>query len=218
MEDTPLAARVTTTRTTLVTESVQPPEIVPSSQPVPDTPPPTAISGGAAKSRGGRPTHKKKGRNQYSKDREARDEESPARSQSRDVQDNGSGNAKAATTEHHGKSHFKGKGGMNSKVSMSEMKRRVTAMFDYISKTQVELAGETPASLTPDNQSVKGNGVPLITVNGDDGEKTADKKSGPALQNGTQPSPSAEFKELSCVEMMDFLTRDLVHWQSQYAT
>jgi len=247
-EEIPLAARALANRPSVAAatttaaaaaaaaEAIPAPAVPPSSQPAPDTPPAeSAAAAASAKSKGGRPTHKKKGRNQYTKDRDGRDDESPARSQSRDVQDShGSGSTKQAGNEG-GKSHSKAKGALGSKVTLTEMKRRVTAMFDFISKTQVELAGETPPATASGadetRRSSKENGtpssLPMITLNGagaggvspkqlpeskegDDTTKTA--------ENGEKTvSPPREFKELTCVEMMDFLTRDLVHWQGQFA-
>ena len=230
LEDVPLATRAVPSRTTAPTETVvPPPDPPPSSQPTPDTPPanPTAPSG--SKSKGGRPTHRKKGRNQYPRDKEGREDESPPRSQSRDVQENntGGGASKAGGPEN-GKATSKARGGMNSRVTMSEMKRRAAAMFDYIGKTQVELAGEPEAAAQGSPGSSKGEGapaaaLPLIRVNGGGAKaspaETADRPqaAAAAAQNGDRTDASKRFKELSCVEMMDFLTRDLVHWQGQFA-
>ncbi len=69
--------------------------------------------------------------------------------------------------------------------------------------------------------------LPLITVNGTTAagspkkqglEKDKDSnREGTAGDSGEPGHDNKEFKELTCVEMMDFLTRDLVHWQGQFA-
>ncbi len=151
---------------------------------------------------------------------------SPARSQSRDAQEHtGIAGAKTGNAEN-GKPGSKTKGTMGSKVTMSEMKRRVSAMFDYISKTQLELAGEAPPPPSHESRrssrenEVSSSTLPLIKVNGSGSPKKPPeaKHDASTPESGDRAVEAAkEFKELSCVEMMDFLTRDLVHWQSQFA-
>ena len=96
-------------------------------------------------------------------------------------------------------------------------------MFDFISRTQLEMAGET----TPPehNKSPRGtpNGssesLPTITVNGDSsGKKPSEGATGAAEPNTITDQTNApkEFKELTCMEMMDILTRDLVKWQKEF--
>lgn len=185
----------------------------PSSQPTPDSPPPSAPAPTNSKPK----RTKKKGRNQYTKDREAREETSPARSQSRDVQGHDSG------PSHHGKggegqsrSHGRTKGGFNSKVSMTDMKRKAHAMLDYISRTQVEMAGE----ITPPNDESRrpsDNSVPPAAAGtaSTSGEKPAEVNGAEA---GNTASAAKDFKDLSSMEMMDVLTRDLVKWQKEFTT
>lgn len=231
-EELPLATRAATTRATgekaaaaLVeskTETTSAPEPPLSSQPTPDTPPTSAPAQTTSKPK----RAKKKGRNQYTKDREAREETSPARSQSRDVQGHDNGNTHHGHHGHHGKSgegsskpHPRVKGGFNSKVSMTDMKRKAHAMLDYISRTQVEMAGE----ITPPNDESRrpsANSVPQATENG---EPAGDKPPTPetATTNGDTDNSAElpkDFKELSSVEMMDRLTRDLVKWQKEFAS
>lgn len=52
------------------------------------------------------------------------------------------------------------------------------------------------------------DGLPMIKVNGDTGEQQSD--------DGTATS-AKEFKDLSCLEMMDVLTRQLVKWQKEFS-
>lgn len=226
-EELPLAARAAANRSTnekvtaATTESkpelVLPPEAPPSSQPIPDTPPTSAPLPSTSKAK--RPK-KVKGRNQYTKDREAREDLSPARSHSRDVQghENTHGHHHAKAGEGPTKSHPRVKGGFNSKVSMADMRRKAHAMLDYISRTQVEMAGEaTPPNNENDSRRPSSDAVPQVKVNGAPvGEQRVPEiTNGEASKHGEIPK---DFKELSSVEMMDRLTRDLVKWQNQYAS
>jgi hypothetical protein len=83
------------------------------------------------------------------------------------------------------------------------MKRRVAAIMDFISRTQVDLAAE--AALDRSNTSTQSPLDPAKSPMGKD-----------AKEQGDSPE-SKIFKELSCMEMMDVLTRDMVKWQNQYA-
>ncbi|KAF4969531.1 hypothetical protein FSARC_3261 [Fusarium sarcochroum] len=176
-------------------------------QPTPDTPPATHQPTSSTHKRGGRTAHKKgKGRNQYTRDRDA-DGESPARSMSRDIQKNGDDHTpshpshpKPANEHRHGKP----KPAMHHKLNMVDMKRRVGAIMDFISRTQVDLAAE--ALPVP-------NGVPS------NGEVSPEKTPNPQVtENGAtkESSGDKDFKDLNCMEMMDVLTRDMVKWQNQY--
>lgn len=225
-EELPLATRAATNRsanekapattTENKLELVLVPEAPPSSQPTPDTPPTSAPLPSTSKAK--RPK-KGKGRNQYTKDREAREDLSPARSNSRDVQghDHTHGQHHTKSGEGTSKAHPRVKGGFNSKVSMADMRRKAHAMLDYISRTQVEMAGE----VTPPNDESRrpsSDVVPHAKVNG--ATTTTGEQQPPDITG--EPSKivdlSKDFKELSSVEMMDRLTRDLVKWQNQYAS
>lgn len=224
-EELPLAARATSNRnanektTASTTESkvelVLAIEAPPSSQPTPDTPPTSAPLPSTSKAK--RPK-KGKGRNQYTKEREAREDLSPARSHSRDVQghDNAHGQHHAKSGEGPSKPHPRVKGGFNSKVSMADMRRKAHAMLDYISRTQVEMAGEvTPPN--SDSRRPSSDAVPQTKVNG----AVAGEQRPSVITNGEPSKPgeiNKDFKELSSVEMMDRLTRDLVKWQNQFAS
>jgi hypothetical protein len=199
-----------------VPEVARPPTAVdppPTSNPAPDTPPTITVQAKADKKR----SHKKKGRNQYTRDRDAHDDESPARSQSRDIQkdDHGAPGTGKASGEGVNKATVKSKGGMSSKITMNDMKKRATALLEYISRTQVELAGE---SLTPPST---GESVTNGSSSGTAPEKAENgTNQTPMLVLGEAVNangPGKEFKELGCVEMMDTLTRRLVKWQQQYA-
>ncbi|OAA62436.1 transcriptional regulator [Niveomyces insectorum RCEF 264] len=234
-------------------------------QPSPETPPPTSAPAmSVSKSaKGGRPTHRKKGRNQYTKERDLREEQNANQSRSRDGADGSQGKSGSGggsgSGQNSSKSGSRSKGGnANSRISMTEMRRRVGAMSDFIGKTQVEIAGGeylASAVATPDsgtqppgkgsNVSVAAaaNGgsdattpssaVPRAAVNGDKGaqsptkrasESAGDSASGnagagagaPATIRTGSSAPEKEFKQLPLLEMMDILTRNIIHWQSQY--
>ncbi|KAK3310787.1 uncharacterized protein B0T15DRAFT_49940 [Chaetomium strumarium] len=226
-EEMPLAARAAANRTAqaaggpnatgiTTTEAVGPAaagEPPATSNPAPDTPPTVPVQAKVDKKR----SHKKKGRNQYTRDRDAHEDDSPGRSQSRDIQrdDHGPPSGGKAAGEGHGKANSRQKGGMSSKITMNDMKRRAAALLDFISRTQVELAGESFAGTTAGTTN-SANDTPLGTS-----EKAEDGVDPPpALVSGEdgQPRSEKDFKELGCMEMMDTLTRRLVKWQQQYAT
>ena len=110
--------------------------------------------------------------------------------------------------------YSKSKGG-NSKVTMSDMKKRVAAILEFISRTQLELASEpiSPASGDVAEKLMLGiaEGLPMIKVNGSQGDSAGTESS-----NGENAGGGKEFKDLSCLEMMDVLTRQLVKWQQEY--
>jgi len=176
-----------------------------------DTPPPNQPS--TSHRKGGRPPNRKGklGKNQYTKDRDLRDidDQSPGRSQSRDVARGDDNGSKGANNE--GK-QGKSKGSGNSRITMSDMKKRVAAILDFISRTQLEMARES-ASAGSEEAAEKlmlgfAEALPMIRVNGDRGsEKEGESRN---------TSQSKEFKDLSCLEMMDDLTRQLVKWQKEF--
>lgn len=113
------------------------------------------------------------------------------------------GHSKSSVNEHKAS---KGKANMATKMSMLDMKRRVAAIMEFISRTQVDLATEAPLS-----QSSSGRESPQ--------EKVESVPTSGETVNSDVPdaSDSSRFKELNCIEMMDVLTRDMVRWQNQYA-
>ncbi|KAH6628504.1 hypothetical protein F5144DRAFT_594504 [Chaetomium tenue] len=226
-EELPLATRAATQKATHASggsnmvnpsalEVARPPMAVEpplASNPAPDTPPTITVQAKADKKR----SHKKKGRNQYTRDRDAHDDESPARSQSRDIQkdDHGAPGVGKAGGEGSGKATIKSKGGMSSKITMNDMKKRATALLEYISRTQVELAGESLVETPPSTESLtNGNSLAAAPEKAENGTNQT-----PMLVLGEtgNAGPGKEFRELGCVEMMDTLTRRLVKWQQQYA-
>lgn len=216
-DELPLAARVVAQR---ATESAQPPEIpAPPTQPPPDTPPIPEAPPTINKKK---PTHsKKKGRNQYTKDRDHDHEDSPARSISRDVSRNADERGTHTKTTSHettGK-HSKARGA-TSKITMTDMKRRVNGILEFITRKQVELANDplSDLMLSPSSTGTRDDSQPTTKHNGD----SSNMKPGGATPTmngvvGAGPTDSLSiFKDMSCVEMMDSLTRDLMKWQQEY--
>ncbi|KAM3548298.1 hypothetical protein MY1884_009241 [Beauveria asiatica] len=174
----------------------------------PGTPPPTSATIGSSHKRTAKSHQKRiRGKNQYTKDRDEA-EESPARSVSRDVQ--------RTAEESHPKSpssdtrqNSKVKPSAGSKITMVDMKRRIAAILEFISRTQVDLAAE--AACQPNSSS--GEASPQ-KVSMDEGNNA---KGAGGLDHTAEGSiTEKEFRALPCVEMMDVLTRDMVKWQNHY--
>ncbi|KAF4124691.1 PHD-finger, partial [Geosmithia morbida] len=134
--------------------------------------------------------------------------------------------AKSSTTSHGhhelSKHQSKSKAAMAHKMSMLDMRRRVGAIMDFISRTQVDLAAEgaMTSSSSSSNASNPGSGqaspqkggTPSRQLRGEAGDAEA-------AAGGTDAGANAgekDFKDLNCMEMMDVLTRDMVKWQNQY--
>lgn len=185
-------------------------------QPTPGTPPTSHPTLSNSHKRVVRSHHKKsKGKNQYTKDRDGDREDSPARSMSRDIQKNidehlTSIALRATPTD--SKHTTKAKTALINKMSMPDMKRRVTAIMDFISRTQVDLAAE--GSLLLSSNSSSGNGSPQKTSSAQ-AEAAMDKLADEDFSSGID-ADGQDFKDLNCMEMMDTLTRDMVKWQSHY--
>ena len=168
-----------------------------------------------------KPSHKKTGRpparrgrvgrNQYTKDRDARldssinadNNTSPARSNSRDGDDTPHTNG---TNHHSNANHESGKASkpryMNpNRTSMNDMKRRVHNILDFISRTQVEMAGTGLASRTVTTSPPDHGG----------GSKDLGRKLMGELEEELEG-----FGKLNSVEMMDVLTKRLLRWEGEY--
>ncbi|RDL40832.1 FYVE zinc finger [Venustampulla echinocandica] len=210
-EELPLAARSVSNR---VTEAAAQPLDPPTSPQVatPDTPPPNLPQ----VRKGGRPPNSRKGKlgkNQYTKDRDLQDgdDQSPHRSQSRDIgrgDDSGHGPGNKGPNEgKSGKSRNSG-----SKITMGDMRKRVATILDFISRTQLEMAGESMSRDSADaaERTIRGiaDGLPMIKVNGKKGQESE----GGQAEEGS----NKDFKDLTCLEMMDVLTRQLVKWQHEF--
>ncbi|OKP09702.1 hypothetical protein PENSUB_4973 [Penicillium subrubescens] len=213
-----------------------PPEPEPV-QASPDTPTPqeptparpsTRKSGRPPARRGGRV-----GRNQYSKDRDTNGNgtESPRRGQSHDI---GSDSPRVGYVGINGTHMNGGDTGRPSKprhmhpqrTTMNEMKRRVAAILEFISRMQVEMAVASENSSTPTGNGDRAQGLLLKSmVDQIDSAMASTISDGgesvPALTDGDGDAPSTsahdkDFKDLSSVEMMDVLTRHLLKWQQEY--
>lgn len=183
----------------------------PSEATAPDTP--SAILPPVSQKKGGRPpnTQKRKlGKNQYTKDREQNEKPSPHRSQSRDVQkDDGPGTTLKSSGD--GK-HTKAKN-LNTKYTMFDMRRRVNTILEFITRTQLEMAGD---AMSTENQRTAlliigdlAGKLPMIKVNGD-------TRTDLTSSNSDDTSPVKDFKDLTLLEQMDSLTRQLVKWQKEF--
>lgn len=214
-EEVPLVARVAVTRSTDAVQAA--PDPPPSSQPVPDTPPADQAPVASSKKKTvAQP--KKKGRNQYTKDRDNHlQDDSPARSMSRDI----TRDKDESHTKHHhegGPKHPRSKGAMNSKITMTDLKRRANNLMEFITRTQVELANEPLSERNSPRQPASEDGSRDGSTSRPNGSSSKSSTERAATSNGGPTPPLKDFKELSCVEMMDTLTRDLVKWQQEFAS
>ncbi|KAF7592621.1 hypothetical protein BBP40_012643 [Aspergillus hancockii] len=196
----------------------------PAPEPTPARPS-TRKSGRPPARRGGRV-----GRNQYTRDRDANGNgdssymmNSPRRGQSHDTGGdsprvggvngtylNGSELGKPSRPRY-----------MNQRTTMNEMKRRVAAILEFISRMQVEMAS-AGESITPPETLDQINSILMKAVS-EQLENAApstasDADSSTATTDGDARTLLTEkdFKDLSSVEMMDVLTRHLLKWQQEY--
>jgi len=117
-----------------------------------------------------------------------------------------------------------------NRTSMNDLRKRAAGIMEFISRTQVEMAGEQTAPEVPVRGVVNG-GTPfsgrtgLVRVGSDlaasklsrqidraDLEEEAGKKRERA-PNGAE---EGSFKTMSSLQMMDVLTRELVIWQREH--
>lgn len=213
----------------LVNGSV-PPQLSPET---PDIPPPPAQKPATRKS--GRPPARRGrvGRNQYTRDRDAvngngtdHQTNSPRRGQSRDANDDsptGGGSAANGANINGGESGKPSRPRyMNpNRTTMNDMRRRVAAILEFISRMQVEMAA-TGDQVTPPN----GNGQRIpdsslvaavlqnAVVNGDVQTASGTESTETSQESGLPKE--RVFKDLSSLEMMDELTRGLLKWQQEY--
>jgi hypothetical protein len=103
------------------------------------------------------------------------------------------------------------------RTTMNDMKRRVAAILEFISRTQVEMAGEhTPPA-------GGGGGSSMTTAAASALRGIGEALPGYLIANGTGSGPGGgvgrderDFGEMTSLEMMDVLTRKLVLWQKEY--
>ncbi|KAH9861436.1 hypothetical protein J1614_011182 [Plenodomus biglobosus] len=166
---------------------------------------PTELKPAPAPRRGGRPPQKARGRlgrNQYSRDTmPATNGTSPKDDNGQSPQasaTNGVSNGHDSSDGTAGHKPAKSKNWRLQKLSWNDIRRPAGAMQNYIAQRQVEMAGEKQPSVAPAVQP------PSATTNGAAQSEQPAKGDGGDLGN---------FKNLSTTQMMDFLSRDLVHWQ-----
>lgn len=93
---------------------------------------------------------------------------------------------------------------------MTDLKRRVGVMLEFISRTQVEMATGAMSGINEEETEsmMRGiaNSLPMIQVNGGGAEK----------QQGDAGTEVKEFNDMTALEMMDVLTTQLVKWQKEF--
>lgn len=108
------------------------------------------------------------------------------------------------------------------RTTMNEMKRRVAAILEFISRMQVEMAAAGENSSTPTSNGDRPNGTISKDVarhleNAMQSMAGENEGSGQAKDSAADPTPKEkDFKDLSSIEMMDVLTRHLLKWQQEY--
>ncbi|RKF63486.1 putative fyve phd zinc finger [Golovinomyces cichoracearum] len=174
----------------------------------------------ASVKKGGRPSNSrrgKSGKNQYTKDRDLqdRDDHSVQRSQSHDTSktdDNVYLSCNKVFTSDPKVGRYKGN---LSKITLTDMKKRVAAILDFISRTQLEMADELISRTSGDSSWDLVSRMPeslpdSITSN----EKNS--QNGSTDIDGDATCPTKEFQDLSCRDMMDVLTKKLIMWQKEF--
>lgn len=110
---------------------------------------------------------------------------------------------------------------------MTEMKRRVAGILEFISRMQVEMAVSGESASTPSGNGDQPNGASVKSMidqietamaptTSDGGESGAASTASAATDGDRNHPKEKDFKELSSVEMMDVLTRHLLKWQQEY--
>ena len=165
------------------------------------------------------------GRNQYTKDRDTNGTgtESPRRGQSHDI---GGDSPRVGYSGINGIHVNGGDTGRPSKprhmhpqrTTMNEMKRRVAAILEFISRMQVEMAVASENASTPTGNGDRSQGLLLKSM-----VDQIDNAMPSTISDGGESAPTdngdvgeKDFKDLSSVEMMDVLTRHLLKWQQEY--
>lgn len=98
---------------------------------------------------------------------------------------------------------------------MNEMKRRVAAILEFISRMQVEMAVASENSSTPTGSNGDRTQGLLLKSMVDQIEHAMPVPSDGESAPDDEPHEK-DFKELSSMEMMDVLTRHLLKWQQEF--
>ncbi|TQS36633.1 hypothetical protein Golomagni_02910 [Golovinomyces magnicellulatus] len=170
--------------------------------------------------KGGRPSNSrrgKSGKNQYTKDRDLqdRDDHSIQRSQSHDTSktdDNVHISSNKVFTSDSRVGRFKGN---LNKITLTDMKKRVAAILDFISLTQLEMANELISRTSGDSSWDQVNRMPE-TLPDSIASNEKNSEYGSRDINGDATCPTKEFQDLSCRDMMDVLTKKLILWQKEF--
>ncbi|KAF3479724.1 uncharacterized protein GIQ15_06700 [Arthroderma uncinatum] len=243
-------------------EESEPPETASPTKPtpnapaqsIPDTPTASTPIPKPATRKSGRPPARRGrlGRNQYTRDRDppngAADttSNSPRRGQSRDDGATGDSPTSAANAGPNGPYSANGESGKASRprymnpnrTTMNDMRRRVAAILEFISRMQVEMAasGEQPTRPTDGTSTVATTSRDMAAtlakaealVNGlTNGMATGENQgssistseaptSAPTTASADATSKEKDFKDLTSGEMMDVLTRGLFKWQEMF--
>lgn len=176
----------------------------------------------------------KVGRNQYTKERDAIADaraEAARPSRSRDGEDvDGKDSAMLLPN---GSKPSKPRHMNPNRVSLNELRKRVAGILEFISKTQVELAGDStpPEAKTPNVAAVNPSKSTatrprlsrVASVNSasklsNEISRQAEAENDETNQRSKQDGAVADdvFKSMSSLQMMDALSRDIVHWQQQH--
>ncbi|KAB8556621.1 hypothetical protein FH972_025658 [Carpinus fangiana] len=171
-----------------------------------------------------RPKRGRIGRNQYTRDREDDNRDSPPTSRDSDgAGPNGDG---AMVLLPNGSKPARPRYINPNRTSMNELRKRAAGILEFISRTQVEIAGEitpsaghttpTVAGETPrpgNEKGVPGTGASKLSNEiGEDASVEHDIVEDESTGRDTGVDESI-FKEMSSVQMMDVLTRQIVLWQ-----
>lgn len=162
------------------------------------------------------------GRNQYTRDHGNGDEGTPVRDGSHDI--NGTGGSPSGMTGIHGESGRSSKAKTHpARTSLNEMKRRVAAILEFVGHMQTEKAASGHQS--SGSASSKGTSTPTEHKGGlhlptsslvravEAGLNEAHTKE----EGGTiGVIDDRDFGNMGSVEMMETLTKELVHWQTVF--
>ncbi|KAL2812361.1 hypothetical protein BJX63DRAFT_432624 [Aspergillus granulosus] len=113
---------------------------------------------------------------------------------------------------------------VHQRTTMNEMKRRVAAILEFISRMQVEMAVAGESTTPPNNgERVNGTGSILLKAVAELQEgtlphnvKEGSSDTADASVDTAELPTEKDFKDLSSLEMMDVLTRHLLKWQQEY--
>ena len=100
-----------------------------------------------------------------------------------------------------------------SRTTMNDMKRRVAGILEFISHTQVDIAGMATCLTTKPTTCI--NTPPTSNSNGKGGVSSSEKAVDAVLL-GSDAIDEQAFAALSSLEMMEVLTRRLMKWQGEY--